>query len=118
RLIIVRKIFGNHDFLVVGWQRLRGVVKKFLIKFLARAQPDDFDLDVFFRNVTGKADHFTRKVDNLDRLAHIEDKNLSSTTHSSGFENELTRLWNSHKIADDIRMRQCNGPALLNLFGE
>lgn len=45
-----------------------------------------------------------------------EDEDLAAFTHSAGFENKLTCLRNEHEVADNVRMGDSNGPALLNLL--
>ena len=58
-------------------QRLGGMEQLFL-KFFPRAQADELDLDVPVWAPPGEPNHLARKVDDLDRFAHVEDENLAA----------------------------------------
>ena len=53
---------------------------------------------------------------NFDRFAHIKDKDFTAVSINAGLKDESNGLWDSHKVADDIRVSHGNGPARLNLL--
>ena len=63
-------------------------------------------------------DEFACQVDNLDRTAHVEDKDFSSLAHSASFEDESTGFGYEHEVAYDVRMCHCNGSAQFYLLLE
>ena len=69
---------GEAERRVAGRHRRFGGVEQLLVQLLAGAQPDIADRDVALGREPGEADHLARQIDDLDRLAHVEDENLAA----------------------------------------
>ena len=106
---------GNHDLWVMGWLGVLFGGKEFLIEFLAIAKTGEFYLHVLGAR---EGYHAFGKIDNLNRFAHVEDKDLASLTHSASFENKATSLWDEHEVADDVGMGDLDRTAFLDLLTE
>ena len=94
------------------------VEQQLLVQFFARAQAGILDLDVLVRLIAGKADQVARKVDDLDRPAHVEDEDLAALRHAAGLDDEAGGLRDRHEIPHDVRVRDGDGPALGDLLLE
>ena len=51
------------------------------------------------------------QVDDLDRLAHVEQEDLAALAHGGGLEHELDGLGDGHEVARHLRVRDGDGPA-------
>ena len=89
--------------------------QKLFIKFLARPQPREFDLDIFSHTETGELDQILRQRQNLHRLSHIQHEDLTALSVSPRLQNQRNSLRDRHKITYDIRMRYRNRAAGCNL---
>ena len=76
----------------------------FFVKLFTRSQTSEFDFDVFIRNKAGHADHVPGEVEDLHRLAHVEDEDLAAFGVGTGLKDKTYRFWNRHEEADDVRM--------------
>ena len=80
---------------------------------MAQAREDNLHV-----GAAGEADHALRQIDNLNRLAHVEDIDLSTLAHAASFQHQLAGLGDSHEVADDFRVRDGDRAAGLDLFAE
>ena len=88
------------------------------VELLAGAKAGVFDLDVHIRFETGEADEVARKRVDLDGAAHVEDEDLAATGVGAREEDEADGLGDGHEVADDVRVRDRDGTALLDLLFE
>ena len=93
------------------------VRQQFLEQLLPRPQPGEFDLDIGFA-IARKADQLPREVDDLHRLAHVENKNLPRGAHQRGLQHELRRLGDGHEVALDVRVGDSHRSAARDLFAK
>src|ERR1043166_2720981 len=114
---------------VLGRHRRLGGVEQRLVQFLAGPQADKADFDVAVGAQPGEPDHLPRQIDDLDRLAHVEDENLAARSRiggtffghglrRGGFEHKLDRLAHGHETARDIRVGHCQRPTRRELARE
>ncbi len=103
------------DLRMDGRTRLLGIVEDLLVELLAIAESGELDLDI---TRSGKIDHTLCKVGNANGLAHIEDEDLASLAHGTGFEHQLAGLGDEHEVADDIGVRDGDRTATTNLLAE
>ena len=68
--------------------------------------------------VTAKANHSARKLDNANRFAHIQHKDVSARPHGTGLENQLSGLSNTHKVARDLWVSDRYRSPLFDLLSE
>src|SRR5512139_1163907 len=94
------------------------VGQEFFVQFLTWAQSGEFYSNVFFRHQSRKPDHKVREVNNSNGISHVEHENLTSLSHKSGFQHQLTSLGDGHEITGDFRMGDRNGATCLYLSGE
>ena len=83
-------------------------VEQLLVQLLARAQAGEADLDVLFGLQSRETDHLPREVDDLDRLAHIQDEDAaafpsrkSGTIHpeDAGLQHQADGFPHRHEVA-------------------
>ena len=106
---------GNLDLLVEGRLGNLFVVQHLLVELLTITQTRIFNLHV---HGATQSDHALGQIGNLHRLTHIEDEDLSSLTHRTGLQHQLTGLGDEHEVAEDIRMRHGNRTTLSDLLTE
>src|SRR5579859_6343400 len=101
---VARPHGGFENSVQFGRHRRLGAVKDFLEQLLARADAGELDLDVDIGPQPGQANHLTRQMDDLDRLAHIEHKNPPAMifgmveTERRSLQHQLDRLADGHEI--------------------
>ena len=76
------------------------------------------DLHVGARALAHKSDELVGKIDDLDRFAHVEDEDLAALAYGRGFQYELGRFGDKHKVARHVRVRDGDGTALYDLLPE
>ena len=103
---------------MVGWEGVLVVGEDFLVELLAWAKAAVFDLDVLVRGEAGELDHPACEVVDLDRFAHVEDKDLITCGHGRCFHHEAAGLRDGHEEACDFRMGHCYRAALCDLLAE
>ena len=106
---------GNHDLWMMCWLGILFGGKEFLEEFLAIAKTGEFYLHILGSR---EGYHAFGKIDYLDGFAHVEDEDLASLTHSTGFEHKTTSLWDEHEVADNVGMGDLDRTALLDLLLE
>src|SRR5690606_36892800 len=106
----------DHDLFVVGGHGVLALTEEFFEEFFAVAEAGEDDVDVLAGFESGEKNHLLREVEYADGLSHVEEEDLAAVAHDRGFEDELTRLGNGHKVARDFRMGDGNWTALIDLF--
>ena len=96
-----------HLFLVEG---------QFFKKLLTRAFTDELHRHIQLGFESAEFDEIVRKIDDSNRLAHVENENLSPLAHGARLHNELTRFRNRHEITHHVRMRHRHGSASFDLI--
>src|SRR3954471_13354538 len=95
------------------------VIEKHLFEqLLSGAHTREFNLDIRTFFETREADHVSREIHNLHRLAHIEHEQLATTALGPSLQNKLHGLGNRHEIATHVRMCHGHWAAVLNLAQE
>ena len=89
--------------------------EELLVELFSVTETGEFHLDIC---AATEADHLLGKVQDLHGFTHIEDVDLSSIAHGTGFQHQLAGLGDGHEVADDVRMRNRNGTTALNLLTE
>ena len=87
-------------------------------ELLARAHPDEFDLDVLVRLKPAQLDHLPRQVHDLDRLAHVEHENLAADPLGGALQHQHRSLRDGHEITGDLRVRHFDGAPVGDLLLE
>ena len=106
------------DELVVGLGEALLGHELFFIELLAGAEAGIDNLDVHIRFQAGEADHVAGQGVDLHRRPHVEDEDLSPVGVSAGQHHEAHGLGDGHEVADDIRVGDRDGAALLDLLPE
>ena len=91
------------------------VAEHLLVELLARTEARELDFDVLG---TAEQNHSFGQVGNLHGLAHVEDEYLAAVALRASFEHQLAGLGDEHEEADDIRVGDGDGSALLDLLLE
>lgn len=117
-VVLVGADFGNHDFGIGCLNRIFFVCKKFLVKFLARAESREGDLDVLSEGKARQFDHLDGEVVDADGLAHVEDEDFAALAHCAGVDDELARFGDGHEEAGDVGVGDGDGAAFGNLSPE
>ena len=107
----------NEDLVVLGAAHLVLLLvhHQLLIELLAGAQAHDLDLHVHARLVAVETDELFGQVDDLDRLAHIQNIDAAALGQGTGLQHQLGCLRDGHEIALDVGVRQGDGAALFDL---
>ena len=71
---------GEEDLFVLRLLVRLQFVKQLFEEFLARAQPDELDLDVLAHAQPGQANHVLGQVDDPHGVAHVEDQAAGAGT--------------------------------------
>ena len=90
-------------------------VEDLLEELLAGAQAGEADLDVLARGEAREADHVAGQVDDLDRLAHVQDEDLAVAAQDAGLEHQLAGLGDGHEVAGHVRVGDRDRAAPLDL---
>jgi hypothetical protein len=80
-------------------------------ELLAGAHAGEGDLDVLARRLAREGDEVAREVDDLHRLAHVEDEDLPALAHGAGLQHELAGLGDGHEVPLHLRVRHRDRPA-------
>ena len=115
RLVVVAAGLGDLDLRVGGRKVVFLVGKDFLVEFLAVTQTGELDLDVLG---TGEGDHPLCEIHDPDRLAHVEDEDLTALAHRAGLEHKFAGLRDEHEEADDVRMGDGDRASVADLLPE
>ena len=67
---------------------------------------------------TTQFDHSLCQVCDTNRLAHVEDIDLTPITHGTRLQHQLTSLRNQHKVTDNVRMRYGDRTTVPDLLAE
>ena len=63
-----------------------------LVQLLAGAHADELDRDLAVGLLAREPDHAPREVEDLHRLAHVEDEDLAAAADRAGLDDERHRL--------------------------
>ena len=88
---------GDPNLRVSRGDQVFGVVEELFIELLAGAQSDVVDGDVLPGLATGESDHLLGEIANLDRLAHVQDEDLTAVPDHGRLHDELARLRDCHE---------------------
>ncbi|MNP15376.1 hypothetical protein D3C76_1077300 [compost metagenome] len=61
-------------------------------------------------------DHLLGQLDDPHRLAHVQDKNIAALPHGARLNHQLRRFRDGHEVSSDLRMRDSQRTARLDLF--
>lgn len=100
---------------MLSGQELLIVHKELLVHLFARTQTDFFDLDIFSRLKTAQRNKVDGKVVDLDRLTHVQYKNLAAMRQSAGSNDKLASLRDGHEVTRDVLVRNGDRAALAKL---
>lgn len=101
-----------------GGYGVLGGSEDFFVEFLAGAEACVFDFDVAVGDETCELDHSAGEVVDLHGLAHIEDADFVGSGESLGFHHEAASFGDSHKVAYDTLIGDCDGAAIFDLLAE
>src|SRR5215831_858703 len=88
---------------------------EFLDQLLSGTQTGEMNVDVLIWHLAGEANHVLREIDDPDRLAHIENKNLRALAAGRCLENERHGFGDGHEIAACLWVGDFDGSARGNL---
>src|SRR5207237_3601053 len=91
-----------------------GCPPELLVELLAGSRADEVDADLG-GVLTREADHLLGELDDLDRLAHVEDEDVALAADRAGLDHKRRRLGDRHEEAGHLRMRDRERAALLDL---
>ena len=83
----VGSVLLNEDKIVLGLCEILGLDEQLLVELLTGAKTHLYDVDILVGLVAGEPDHIDGKVENLDRLAHIEHEELATLSHRACLHN-------------------------------
>ena len=92
--------------------------KHFFVEFLTWTETGIFNFDILIQLETSELDHSLGEVGNLNAFTHIEDENLVTFGHRSGFHYEAASLRDGHKETGDVGMGHCDRTSTQYLFAE
>ena len=95
---------GDLDLGMVGQLHLLVVIQQFLVQLLPFTQAGKLYFYIHAYLLTGKLNHATGKVHNLDRATHVKHVDLSPITHDGRLQHQLAGLGNGHEVAGDVWM--------------
>ena len=101
-------MFGVNQLLIGMDQRL--------LKLFTWPESGIDNLNIIVQFKPSKSDHLLSKISDIDRLTHIENKNLAATANRSCKKNQLASLFNSHEISCHLRMGYGDRPTLSYLL--
>ena len=110
--------FGDHDLLVAGRLDPLAGDQQLLEQLLPGAQAAEADVDILVGDKTGEPDQLLGEVEDLDRLAHVEEENLPPLPHAPGLQHQLARFRNRHEKARHLPMGDGDRPPLRDLLLE
>ena len=84
-------------------------------ELLAGTKAGVLDLDIHVGLEAGEADEVPGQGVDLHWGAHVEDEDLAAVGIGAGQHDETDGLGDGHEVADDVRMGDGHGTALLNL---
>ena len=87
-------------------------------ELFSRAQAREDDVHVHVRPQPGQRDHLLGEIEDSDRLAHVEDEDLSPLADRARLQDELRRLGDRHEVAPHLGVRHGDRAAPANLFPE
>ncbi|MNI57207.1 hypothetical protein D3C73_1122540 [compost metagenome] len=61
-------------------------------------------------------DHLLGQLDDPHRLAHVQDKDITALSHGARLDHQLCRFRDGHEVSSDLRMRDRQRTARLDLF--
>ncbi|MCY1375119.1 hypothetical protein D9M69_625080 [compost metagenome] len=64
----------------------------------------------------GQMDHLLGQFDDPHRLAHVQDKDITALSHGARLDHQLCRFRDGHEVSSDLRMRDRQRTARLDLF--
>src|SRR5207253_7390843 len=91
-----------------GWPEALGIQPELLREFLSRTQTGKYDGNILVWFEPGEPDDLPGKIQNTNRLAHIQDKNLAAVPHGGCLQYQLDGLRDSHKVARDRKSTRLN----------
>lgn len=103
---------------MIGRERMLFVEEHLLVKFFARPDARELELDVLAGLVATKPDQIGGQIDDLDRLAHVEDEHLAAQPKRTSLEHQLNGFRDGHEVAAHLRMSDQHGPASAYLAEE
>ncbi len=93
--------------------------EELLVQLLAGPRLGELDRDVRLGLVAGEPDHVVGEVDDLHRLAHVEDEDLAlAGADVAGSDHQLHRLGDRHEVARHLRVGDGDRAAALDLAAE
>src|ERR1022692_1529625 len=110
--------YKDADLLMGGGRRVLKHRVQLFVELLARAHASKFNLNVFTRPQPREQNQVSGQIDDLDRLAHIEDANLATLADHRGLQHELAGFWNGHEEAPHFGMGYGHRPASRDLLLE
>ncbi len=96
-------------------------VEQLLAQLFAGARPCEPDGDILARAQPGQPDDLAGKVDDPDRLPHVQHVDLADLlgrAQRGGLQHELHRFPDGHEVASHLRMRHGQRIAALELLLE
>ncbi len=96
-------------------------IEQCLRHFLAGSQASDPDFDVRSKRLAVQFDQPARKVDDLDRLSHVEDEHAGDLVQSGlrrCVQDELHGFGNGHEVPLNVGMGEGHRTPACDLFQE
>ncbi len=107
----------NHDLIMTCGAHVAALTvgQQLLIKLFAGTEACDDDADGAVGFIAVKPYHLLGKIEYAHGLAHIEYECRAGDRNAARLKNKLRGLGDGHKIAGDLRMRDRDRPAKLDL---
>ena len=95
-----------------------GFIEQLFVELLAGPQSRELDVNIFRIAQPREHDHVFGEVDDLHRIAHIEDQHISRRADSPSLDDQLDRFGNRHEEPLHIGMRDRDRPPAFDLLAE
>src|SRR5688572_6633145 len=102
-----------HDLGVVGWYGILFIGQEFFLDLFTGSEARKYDLYILSQCKPCELDHLLGEVNYLHGITHVEDIDLSSFAHITGFQHELACLGNGHEVPRNIRVGYRDRPTFL-----
>ena len=112
---VLRAVAGDENFLVAARVGALFRGQNLLEEFFAGAQAGELDVYVLVGFEAVEADQLFGDVNDMHRLAHVEDEDLPALPQNGCLKHQRHRLGDGHEVALHLRMRHRQRAAVLKL---
>jgi len=93
-------------------------IPKLFRQFFTRANASVGDLDIAMWLEAGESNEIFGKIENADRLTHVEDKGFATILHGGSLKDKINRFGDGHEEAIHVGMRNGDGATVGDLVFE